>query len=508
VPTAPMPDRPDLDRFRRQARELLRAARAGDPAALARLQRQHPGGVPDDPAALKLSAAQFVLAREYGFASWVRLRRYLDVVAEHGWDSALSAVPATDPAAEFCRLACLSYTREDGPDRWARARHLLAEHPRLTGASIWAAAAAASPDDVRRLLAGRPERAVERGGPLRWRPLSYLLYSRVDPFVAADAVLEVARQLLAAGADPNEGYLFDGLSSAFTLLTGAFGAGELGPQRQPAHPHGLALARLLLEAGADPNDAQALYNRMFSANNEHLELLFEFGLGRGDGGPWKERAGELLDPPAELLRTQLRWAVEHNQPDRVRLLVEHGIDFRSPYLAEGLACRPGDGRTPVELAVLNGDTGIADYLVSRGATPPEPDPVSELIAAVFRADMSTVERIRAEHPDAVAEARRRRPGLIVWAAARGPSGAVELLAELGFDVNALGRADAPVEEPWETALHHSAGAGDADLTRRLLALGADPTIHDARFDATPLDWARHLGQATTIDLLGPLAGSA
>ena len=73
------------------------------------------------------------------------------------------------------------------------------------------------------------------------------------------------------------------------MLTGVFGQGELGPVRQPRHPHSLALARLLLEAGANPNDGQALYNRMFEPDNDHLELLFEFGLGAGDGGPWKAR---------------------------------------------------------------------------------------------------------------------------------------------------------------------------------------------------------------------------
>jgi hypothetical protein len=144
---------------------------------------------------------------------------------------------------------------------------------------------------------------------------------------------------------------------------------------------------------------------------------------------------------------------------------------------------------------------VGRRLVSQGAPPPDPDPVSELIAAVLRADVLTVQRIQAEHPDVVAEARRSRPGLIVWAAARGPVRAVELLVELGFEVNALGRADAPVEEPWQTALHHGAGNGDVDLTRRLLELGADPSIRDQRFNATALDWARHLHQEATAELL-------
>jgi ankyrin repeat protein len=208
-----------------------------------------------------------------------------------------------------------------------------------------------------------------------------------------------------------------------------------------------------------------------------------------------------------MLRTQLRWAVEHHQPGRVRLLVEHGVDFRSPFAGHGLAWAPGDGRTPVELAELNGDTEITGYLIAQGATPPGPDPVRELIAAAFRADRSTLDRISADHPGAVAEARRTRPGLMVWAATQAPIETITLLAELGFDVNAYGRGDAPVEEPWETALHHSAGNGNLALTRRLLDLGANPDLRDQRFDATPLAWAQHLDQMATAALLEPVTAT-
>lgn len=497
MPTLGMPERPDLDRFRRQARAVQRAARAGDPDAVARVARHFPGVVAGE---VRLSAAQLVVAREYGFASWPRLVRYLGTVAEHGWETRLGTVPADGPAAEFCRLACLTYTRADGPERWEAARRLLAEHPDLTSRDIWAAAAAARPDDVGRLLAEQPGLAGRRGGPFGWRPLFHLAYSRFDPAVPAERVLAVARLLLDAGADPNDGYLFDGLPSPFTVLTGVFGHGELGRQRQPSHPHWAELGRLLLDAGADPNDAQTLYNRMFEPDDTHLELLFAHGLGTGDGGPWRRRIAEL-DPPARLLRTQLRWAVEHHQPARVGLLVDHGVDFRSPFDDDGPAWSPGDGRTPVELARLNGDKEITDFLLARGATPPDPDPVRDLIAAALGGDRDTVDRIRAEHPDAVAEARRARPGLVVWAAARSSVEAVVLLVGLGFDVNAHGRGDAPVEEPWETALHHSAMAGDVRLTRRLLDLGADPDLRDRRFDATPYDWARHFEQSATADLL-------
>ncbi|GIH10579.1 hypothetical protein Rhe02_86460 [Rhizocola hellebori] len=500
MPTRGMPDRPHLDSFRRQARALQRAVRAGEPDAIARLARHHPdAALAEDGSGLQLSAAQLVVAREYGFASWPRLARYLQTVAEHGWDTGLGGRPMADPAEEFCRLACLTYSRDDGPARWAQARKLLAEHRDLTKANIWAAAAAARPDDVGRLLAQEPGRAVQAGGPLRWRPLFYLVYSRFDPDVPAENVLTVARQLLDAGADANEGYLFDAQPTPFTLLTGVFGHGELGKQRQPCHRDWAALARLLLEAGADPNDSQTLYNRIFEADNSHLELLFEYGLGTGDGGPWTRRI-ENLDSPTRMLRIQLRWAIEHHLSERVRLLVDNGVDFRSPFEGDGPAWSPGDGRTPIELAQLNGNTEIADWLLAKGAVL-APDPVRDLIAAAFRNDRSTLDQIRAEYPDAVAQARQDRPGLMVWASSQASIDTVTLLAELGFDVNAYGRGDAPVEQSWETALHHAAVKGDVALTRRLLDLGADPNLRDMRFDATPLGWAQHFHRLSTIEVL-------
>jgi Ankyrin repeats (many copies) len=502
VPTVSLPDNPSLDNLRRLARLLQRRVRAGDPEAVAMVATHHPDGAPGGLTTFQLSAAQLVVARRCGFASWPRLKRYLDVVAQHGWNASPPEDSATALPDEFCRLACLAYTEDDGPERWARARQLLADHPDLTDRSIWAAAAATRAETVQRLLAADPELARLRGGPHRWRPLFYLAYSRVDPDAPLDAVLRVAELLLTAGADPNEGYLWNAQPYLFTLLTGAFGNGELGPVRQPPHAHSLALARLLLAAGADPNDGQTLYNRMFARNDDHLVLLFEFGLGRGNGGVWKARIGEHVDSPTEMLRTQLRWAIEHDQADRVRLLVEHGVDFRSPYRDEDRPVwQPGDGRTPADLAQLNGNTAILEYLVSRGAAAPRLDRASDLVAAAFRADRLAVERMRARHPDLVDQVRQARPGLIVWAAAQGRTETVALLAELGFDVDALGRGDAPVEQGWETALHQAAYRGDLELARLLLGWGADTGVRDARFDATPLDWARHFDRQAIVELL-------
>jgi ankyrin repeat protein len=158
----------------------------------------------------------------------------------------------------------------------------------------------------------------------------------------------------------------------------------------------------------------------------------------------------------------------------------------------------------VEWAAASGNLAIVEYLHEHGAVPIEMAPADALIAAAMAGDGDAVEHLRRGHPDVVDQARARRPGLVVSAAAAGRLDAVRLLADLGFDVNALGRGDAPVEGKWETALHQAASEGDLALATLLLERGADPNIHDARFDATPLGWAHHFDQPALVALLEPV----
>lgn len=362
-----LPDNPSLERLRRDARGLQRAVRAGDPGALAEIARHDPAGLPADPGSFRLTAAQLVVARRCGFPSWPRLKHYLDtagplrrtmpVAPAGGGDG--DAPPSAD---EFCALACLVYSPLDGPDRWSRALEMLRADPDIAATSIWAAAAAGDVDALRRRLADVGNAARAEGGPHRWTPLTYLAYSRLgitDPSRAAAAV-ECATLLLDADANPNDGYLWRGMPTPFTVLTGVFGGGEQGLDQQPPHPAAPQLARLLLERGADANDAQALYNRMFTSADDHLELLLEHGLGGGDGGPWRHRLGEVLDPPAELLRQQLAWAIRRGFGGRVALLIRHGVDVRSPL--PDWPCHSLAGLPPVEAARAAGQAEIVAML--------------------------------------------------------------------------------------------------------------------------------------------------
>jgi ankyrin repeat protein len=78
APTRFLPDQPSLTQLRKQAKELLKAYRAGDQAAVAEIERfeRKP-----DPAQFALGDSQRVLARAYGFSSWTKLKERLDLLA-------------------------------------------------------------------------------------------------------------------------------------------------------------------------------------------------------------------------------------------------------------------------------------------------------------------------------------------------------------------------------------------------------------------------------------------
>jgi ankyrin repeat protein len=197
-----------------------------------------------------------------------------------------------------------------------------------------------------------------------------------------------------------------------------------------------------------------------------------------------------------MLRGQLAWAITHGMTGRVRLLVSHGVDVASPF--------DGGAATATAMAATTGHADLIEYLVAHGAPSPGLNLADAFIAAALAADRAALDRLRAEHPALADEVRSARPALVTWAAACGQPAAVELLAGLGFDVNAKGRTDVPSDQPWQTALHKAAGDGNLELARTLLRLGADPDIRDTRFGSTPLGWARYSGQEQLIELLEPV----
>jgi hypothetical protein len=349
-----LPTNPSLDKLRVEARTLQRAN------------------------GIALHAAQFAVARNYGFTGWPALVHYLRLAADLSVDPGAVDEDALSPADRFCSWATLRYNESDAPPRWQSAADLLAADPGLVSRSVWAAACASDPVALADHLAGRPALASASGGPFGWVPLMYLCYSRIPLGRSVNDVMTVAAALLDAGADPNAGYLWCGMSTPFTLLTGVFGEGEQGPRRQPRHPHASELAALLLRRGAHPVDQQTLYNRMFRPDDSHLELLFAHGLADAGPSPWERRLGEAMETREQLWQRQIHWAAEHGFGDRLDLLARHGIDVSGvrvvvPAFPDDPNVRDDQGATPLHQAAWEGDLPLIRRLLEAGADPSTTD---------------------------------------------------------------------------------------------------------------------------------------
>lgn len=372
-----LPNNPSPERLRDDARRLQRGVIASDPHALDLVRRHHPRpeiALGEAPERFALHHAQLTVARRHGFSGWPALVHYLELSAGLSVDPSSLDEDALDPADRFCALSSLRYDDADAPPRRRAAVNLLEANPVLVERHVWAAASAADPVALASHLTRRRELATARGGPFNWAPLMYLCYSRAPVGRSEDEVISAATLLLDAGADPNTGYLWCGMSTPFTVLTGVFGEGEQGPRRQPRHPFAHELATLLLQRGAHPADQQTLYNRMFRPDDAHLELLFAHGLADAGPSPWERLLGEAMETRAQMWRRQIDWAGAHGFTERLDLLARHGVDVSGievviPVLPDDPDTRDEEGATPLHHAAWDGDLILIERLLDAGADP-------------------------------------------------------------------------------------------------------------------------------------------
>ena len=467
-----LPDRPNLDQLKRQAKELLRGARAHDAGALARFRTlpafAHRSGADVARAPLGLHDAQSVVAREHGFDSWNALRERIEELT-------LEFSTAVDAFIEAAT---------DG--RVDRAERLLAQHPRIARANLYAAVLVGNVEEVERRLAEMPGRAVERGGPRGWEPLHYVCYSSVGARTAAReaGLVAVARRLIVLGANPNLRFPWRHHEVERPVLWGAVFV-----------VHSLPLARVLLDAGANPSDGVTLPLAAAAGNLALLDLLLTYGADVNT--PW------ATDGSAPLYAV-LHWA---RTADGVRWLLAHGADPDPVYaangetplhvaaaswdraLAEELVSRGADanrrradGRTPYAVAELNGNREVAEWLLAHGAAS-ELSAVDRLVAASSCGDRTGVDAILAERPDLRNEIGPEHYAAFYCSAERNDIAALEAMIACGFDPN---RAD---ESIGKTALHVAAMEGWPEAVRLLLEHGASVSARDREFNAPPLIWA-------------------
>ncbi len=461
-----LPGRPDLGQLKKQAKALLTDIRAGLPEAVSRIT----DGTAT--AAFALHDAQRVVAREYGFASWAKLKLHVESRTEDAAETALIEAALRGNAGDI--------------------ETLLKERPELGRRSIYAAAALGNTREVSLWLGPDPGVATRKGGPREWRPMLYLCFGRsggddADRARAAEALLE-------AGADPNEAFVSPLWPDApLPALYGATGVNNF-PR----------LARVLLKAGANPNDSESRYHAAEHHHVECLEVLREFGTDFSDRNrQWGETPLHFLmgqSNPSTPVRAGIAWLLENGaDPDVpsqvetinetplhaavrhaveagvVRLLLDHGADPSK---------RRKDGRTPYALAVRGGHKELADLLLERGAADEAP-PLDRFLGASMRGDRDSARGALSRNPDLLSTLQAEDKELAHQAARENRAGALTLMAELGFDLDVQDSLDGA------TPLHWACLQGAVEAVAVLIQNGVLLTLRDTRYDSPPIGWVAH-----------------
>lgn len=355
-PVRTLPEKPDLRHLKDQARDLVRQ------------------GV-----SARLSEAQFRIAREYGFASWPKLKAHVESLGRAG--ELKAAIDANDLAAvkrlmtlhPDLHRAPLGYGK-DGPLTWAAECRVPREAPSQARLSIarWmlengsdvhqggdGPLMRAALDDERIPMM---ELLVEHGANVNalWHDFYPIVCAPCETLAPASL-----RWLLAHGADLRQ--VSPKYGSPFSMVVGTY-------SRKPEGKH--ACLEVFAEAGLMPPDNigmafhrgridlleaflasdRSLVHRRFS-----IEEIFppEVGLGPDDGLHVTPIRGVTL----------LHLAIEYDEVEIARWLLERGAeaDARADIDSEGFG-----GHTPLFHAVVSmgrRDDEKARLLLENGANP-------------------------------------------------------------------------------------------------------------------------------------------
>jgi hypothetical protein len=318
MPTKRLPRPANIDHLKYQAKDLLSSHAARDPQAAQRIREFLPkcsklpdAAIFDIP--LKLTDAQLMIAREYGFQSWARLRNNLEQPADR-----------TLPL-EFGRaVALIDAGDTDG------LRALLQKHPELN------------------------RQHVTFEGNNYFRNPTLLEYTAENPIrngTLPANIVEVAKVLIDAGAQ------LSAMNEALGLVCSGRVPRECGVQ--------VPLIELLCRSGADPDAATLL--ALAHGEFEAVRALLRFGaqltlpVAAAIGDP--ETAGRLLEKSSdEDRRFALAFAAQFGRLGVVRLLLDAGGD-PSAYNPVGTHSHS----TPLHQAALAGHLEVVRLLVERGA---------------------------------------------------------------------------------------------------------------------------------------------
>jgi ankyrin repeat protein len=443
APTA-LPDSPNLDWLRKEAKRRLAELRANAPGA-------------------KLAEAQFEIAKRYGFPSWRALKARVDSLSVEGqlFDAArtgdvprLRALLDEHPDKLFVR---------DKPYEWTLLHAAASRHQNAKNAQDSLSA-------VNLLLdRGLDANARERGDN------TYAMH-----WAAAAGDLAVVRRLADAGGDVI-GHGDDHELEVIGWATCWEGCDDA------AHR---AVADFLVARGA----------------RHHIFSAIAMGLGDEVRRIVAANPGELNRRLSrnENHQLPLHFAVRMSKPEMVALLIQLGADplavDASGNPPSTCATKPGVDRPIVEairrMTLAELDSAARGHRAANVT-------MMDLVAALSLGDWEGADRLVESNPALIAE-RGASSGALHMMTMRDDSRGVRWLLDHGADVDGLWTQwDSRV-----TALHLAAGGGHVDVVRLLLDAGASTTILDSRFEGDALGWARHFDKRDVVRILEGLPHDA
>jgi ankyrin repeat protein len=496
-----LPERPNIDHLKRQAKELLRLYQAGDATAFARLRNFLPRAQGKDDAAiaalgLKLHDVQSCIAREYGLASWRSLRDYVDWANSRVSQSRREAVPLW--------LHDVYGHLNDRP-RPVLAARKLALRPDLGRGELFLACATGDESAIRGAIAADPAcvNTTAKNWPcpcgkeiLDMPPLVAVTHSGLLKLAEFQNELRrCARILLDAGADPNQSWTHSS-NYPHSALYGAAGKN-----------HDVELTKMLLDAGANPNDNESLYHSTESCDLTCMRLLLEAGarvedtnavhhiLDRDELDALKLLLAYVKDFKAltSTIRDPLIWAIRRRRSRaHVEALLSAGADPHA---------KTWDDVSAYRFALKNGMPEVAETLALAGAGPTTGEPLStedQFVAACARADDKEAERILAGRPNIFQSLSGSQLMQLPQLMESRATEAVKLMIKLGWPIAVQGG-------DWSaSALNLAVFQGDSEMTRFLLEHGAAWTERHAFNDNVrgTLSWASRNNDPETGDWVG------
>jgi ankyrin repeat protein len=488
----------NLEQQKKQAREFLRAIRAGNEPAISRLRLHHSRWTMVDDAIVRqlvaLHDAQFVLAREQGFASWTKLKAY----AEPSSRSRHTRLFVADVTWITGRVHGLLRTRQSaGPAALEQIREW---HPRFADRTDEEIRQAPFTEEDARLVYAR-EHGFETWDDLTSRV--NLLASSTDaattePFMAAFGALQSGNVIgfeTLLRANPALANERGTNGNSLLNLAVSFAA-------KPDWKNGVSAIEALLAAGADVNDANdrgwtPLHAAAYANKPQIAAVLIEKGAAldaeaHGSGGT--PLIAALFWGHREVADLLGRNAVS---PNNLRAAAGLGI----PDLVE--ACFTGERTLTTEACAARGfyrpHSGFPDWQPS---TDPQEVLDEALVWACKSNRVNVLERLVLGGARLDADPYRGTP--LIWAAACNRTEAAAWLLDHGANINQKATFGGLTHGQGITALHMAAQNGHMPMVKLLIERGADQSIKDDLYHSTPESAAAYFGQVEVRDYLRSL----